>query len=54
MVFFPFHAALTPLAEVKPSREGGIERRALGNMLSSDAVFARRCDFGPWRLRSVE
>jgi len=52
--FFPNHRPQTPLAEAAPTREVGIERRAQGNVLSSEAVFARRCDTGQWRLRGVE
>ena len=46
---FSFHLAQTPRAGVTPSREDGIERRAQGNVLSSAAVFAGRCDLGQWR-----
>jgi len=54
LFLFPFHAALTPLAEAAPSRGGGIERRAQGNVLSSDAVLVRWRDSGQWRQRGVE
>ena len=51
--FFPFHATLTPLAEVAPSCEHGIRRQRVSLCVSFDAVIGRRCDIGPWRLRAM-
>ena len=47
--YFPIPRGLTPLAEAVLTQWYGIERRAQGNVLSSAAVFVRRCDFGQWR-----
>jgi len=48
---FSFHAALTPLAGVTPSREHGGQRQRVPMCVSFDADFTRRCYLGPWRLR---
>jgi len=50
---FPFHAALTPLAEVTPSREHGLRRQRVPLCASFDAGFPRRYGLGQWRQRAM-
>ena len=54
MCFFPQPSPADATGRGRADVVCGIERRAQGNVLSSDAVFAGRCDLGQWRQAKME